>query len=101
MRLTTWILYFVLFALLGIGTVQARSRRIEASYALAEQLGQERRLRERLEAKRLVWARLTSPSRLERLRQRQGDAYAPLTSRMPPALSEPWSQRDGGYARCP
>lgn len=66
-RLFTYVLFLVLYALLGVMTVNERSACTAMRYRLAKELKAERRLDESLARQASALADLQSPARLERL----------------------------------
>ena len=66
-RLFTYVLFLILYALIGIMTVNERSAATAMRYRLAKELKEERRLDESLTRQATVLANLQSPARLERL----------------------------------
>lgn len=67
MRLTTYVLFLILFALLGIATVVEKSAEAQIRYDMAQVLQRETTLHEDLQREQFRWARLTSPPRLAEL----------------------------------
>lgn len=67
MRLTTYALFLILFALLGIATVVEKSAEAQLRYDMAHVLQRETFLHEELQREQFRWAHLTSPQRLAEL----------------------------------
>lgn len=68
-RLFTYVLFLILYALLGIMTVNERSSATTMRYRLAKELKAERLIDEDLARQASILANLQSPARLERLNQ--------------------------------
>jgi hypothetical protein len=85
MRLTTWVLFVALFALVGLLTVHEEVERLRAGYRAARLVMERERLRVRLAEHEAELARLTAPARLSRLNDELNLGLSPLPP-LPPAV---------------